>query len=53
MDDETVFERMKDSFRRILKRALIAYGNNYERMQDNAEVALYDVLNEISDQIYK
>ena len=53
MDNETIFERIKEDLRVTARRALTDTGNNFEAVKDGMETALGIVLSELIEQIYK
>jgi len=53
MDNETVFERIKEDLRVTARRALTDTGNNFEAVKDGIETALDIVLIELADKFYK
>jgi hypothetical protein len=53
MNDETIYERIKEDIRRTAERALTDYGNDFERMSTDMETALNVVLTVMRERIYK
>lgn len=53
MNNDTIFERIKEDLRVTARRALTDTGNNFEAVKDNMEAALDIVLIELADKFYK
>jgi hypothetical protein len=53
MNNDTIFERIKEDMRVTAKRALADMDNNFDAVKDNMETALDIVLSELMEQIYK